>query len=236
MALSEAGKTPLSNIFIDKYMIKANASFVKVYIYGYKYDYLDKSLNSKQISEALNILESDVILAWKYWQNEGILNLNYDSISNVYTVKYLDIDSKLDLNYTSKEKPHYSPKEINELICSNENTKELVNYIQTNFNKLLTHRDIETIVDFYCWLHLPVDVIKLLLSTYCDKNLSFIEKIAIEWNQNGIDTVAKANEFIKTKQTKSGTKSRFINYNQSEWNFDELESLERQYIDKNLER
>lgn len=200
-------ETPISNIFIDKYMKDANGTFVKIYLYGYKNFYHRLSdLTSKDISQSLDILESDIILAWKYWEKQGLLNLYYNEHSNTYTVKYLSINEPLqqpaiqaEANKSPKNKfniiatkPQYSPQEISIYKQSNEEIKDLFSYAQKTLGKLLTYPDMNVIFSFYDWLRLPIDVIKVLLAYYSDKSMNYIEKVAIDWAESGIDTIDKA--------------------------------------------
>ena len=63
--------TPVSNIFIEKYMPNARGEFVKVYLLLLKYNVAgEMGVSSSIISANLNILESDVINAINYWNDE----------------------------------------------------------------------------------------------------------------------------------------------------------------------
>lgn len=194
--------TPISNIFFDKYMPKANAIFVKVYLYGYRnYYHKIQGIDSKKIAEDLDILESDVILAWKYWEKQGIMKLCKNS--HTYDVEYLPIElkptkSEIKLNYNFvSTKPQYSPQEINIYRQSSEEIRDLFKFAQKKLNKLLTYPDMNIIFSFYDWLRLPIDVIKFILSNYCDKNMNYIEKVAVQWAEDGINTVQKAEQRVQ---------------------------------------
>lgn len=197
--------TPISNIFIDKYMPKANATFVKVYLYGYRNCYHDfYELTSKQIADTMDILESDVVLAWKYWEKEGLMKLQFNDKTNNYDVEYLPIEevTESQSGKTVKfnpfsTKPQYSPQELSIYKDSSEQIRELFSYAQKTLNKLLTYTDMNVIFSFYDWLRLPTDIIKLLLAYYSDKSMKYIEKVAIDWAENGIDTIDKAEEQMK---------------------------------------
>ena len=57
---------------------------------------------------------------------------------------------------------------------------------------------------FYDWLGLPMEVIELLLS-YCTASghtgMRYIEKVAIGWAEEGVNTVEKAAEYIELRKT-----------------------------------
>lgn len=197
--------TPISNLFIDKYMPKANATFVKVYLYGYRNCYHDiYDLTSKQIAGILDILESDVVLAWKYWEKEGLMKLQFNDKTNNYDVEYLPIE-QLTQDQVQKPvkynpfstKPQYSPQELSIYKDSSDEIRDLFSYAQKTLNKLLTYTDMNVIFSFYDWLRLPIDIIKLLLTYYSDKSMKYIEKVAVDWAEKGIDTIDKAEEQMK---------------------------------------
>ena len=79
-----ANYTPVSNIFIDKYMPKARGEFVKVYLLGLKYCVSGElGVSSSIMASALHLLETDVLNAWSYWNNEGIIKMNpVDNMGN----------------------------------------------------------------------------------------------------------------------------------------------------------
>ena len=69
----DLGETTIANIFIDIFMPMANGLYVKVYLLGYR-QACDPNSNPKfdnnSIAKNLNIPLSDVIDAWKFWQNK----------------------------------------------------------------------------------------------------------------------------------------------------------------------
>ncbi len=182
--------TSINNVFFDKYMLKANGTFVKIYLYGYRYYYNELSIpSSKEISIDMDILESDVISAWRYWENEGLLKLHYNDELNNYNIEYLQIGN----NYSHR--PQYSTEQIT---THNESDKiaELFKYAGQVLKKTINHNEMDIIFSFYDWLKLPIDVIKLLLKYNSDKHINYIEKVAISWAENDIRTIEQVEEKI----------------------------------------
>lgn len=185
---------PLSSVFVDKYMPDANPTFVKVYLYGLRLCYavgVEKS--NRAIAKALNILESDVVLAWRYWESVGIVRIRPDEC-----IEFLDLT--LASNSPAPKKPAYKAREIASAIEENGELKSLLTHAQNIFGKTFSSSDITTLYGFYDWLGLPVEVILMLLE-YCaslDKySIRYAEKIAIAWAEEGIDTIDKAEEYLK---------------------------------------
>ncbi len=79
--------------------------------------------------------------------------------------------------------------------------KQLIYITQKYMGKMLTQQDINTLIGFNDWLGLPFEVIELLIE-YCvsnnHRNMSYIEKVAISWADEGINTAAKATYRVET--------------------------------------
>ena len=71
--------TILSNIFIDRYMPKANGEFVKVYIYLLRMlGRPEDAFGLSQMADSLFCTEGDILRALKYWENEKLVSLLYE--------------------------------------------------------------------------------------------------------------------------------------------------------------
>lgn len=79
-SISRTEATLLSNNFIDHYMPRANGEFVKVYIYLLRIlGDSSRSLSLDQMADRLTCTEGDICRALKYWQEKGLLALEYDA-------------------------------------------------------------------------------------------------------------------------------------------------------------
>ncbi len=211
--------TPIYNHFIDHYMPKANGTFVKVYLYGYRHCYHGiYDLTTKQIATTLDILESDVLQAWKYWEEKGLVTLHQNTETGTFDVQYLlaapsashtqqpspPIVSPAPKRLVLETRPQYSTEEIHIYTNTSEDVQMLFQSAQKHLGKLLTFNDLSTLFSFYDWLRLPVDVIELLLKHCADnnhRNMRYIEKVAVEWSEKGIDTAQKAKQHIYRHNT-----------------------------------
>ena len=239
--------------FIEKYMPKANGSFVKVYLYGLMCSLMSGvEVTNQDIAKVLDILESDVWNAWRYWQSVGIINTNENSGSfhiefiDLPSPKTLEVPSPKTLEVPLQKKPTYLPKEIDIYITNNEEIRYLVNVAQEKLGKTLGPNSLSTLFSFYDWLRLPVEVIVMLLE-YCasvdKRSLAYIEKVAIDWADKGINTVDKVEALLKNIEKGSKNpqfvqsktaKNKFLNFSQEKPDFDELMKLAREKRIKDL--
>lgn len=200
---------PVMNVFIDQYMPKANATFVKVYLYVLRHCYSNNNqLANDEIAKALHILESDVVNAWLYWESEGVVRLiraeneqhtNFDVEFIDLTSEFQAAEKKQATRIILDTKPNYSTEEIAIYIENDGNIRHMYDIAQTKLGKMLSSADIKTLYSFYDWLRLPIEVIVMLLE-YCvsinKKNMRYIEKVAINWADLGIDSMEKAETYL----------------------------------------
>ena len=84
--------TPVSNVFIEKYMPKARGEFIKVYLLMLKYNNSgEMGASSSILASSLNLLESDILNALNYWNDEGVLKLiPIDKMGN-YNIEFVNL-------------------------------------------------------------------------------------------------------------------------------------------------
>ncbi|MCL2617830.1 MAG: DnaD domain protein [Defluviitaleaceae bacterium] len=96
-------------------------------------------------------------------------------------------------------RPNYTPDEL-EIYGEREEIRALFLRAQEHLKRTLNHNDMNQLFGFYDWLRLPTPVIDRLLA-YCREgghtNMSYIERVALDWAEQGIDTCAKADEYIQ---------------------------------------
>lgn len=201
----ESNTTQISNIFIDEYMTKAQPAYALAYLYAYRHiSSGNVSLSNQDIAKALDMLEGDVQKAWEYWIGQGLIRRHEDGAIEFLTIqpKKPIAANKKETNIVLGRQPEYSPKELSMYLESSETVKELFLMGQAHLGKLLSQNDMSILFGFYDWLCLPLEVIEVLL-VYAVKNnhrsLRYIEKIAIAWAEEGIDSPQKAMDYIRRR-------------------------------------
>lgn len=127
------------------------------------------------LAKALNFTAAETEAALAYWQTTGLLVEEAPAPCG--------------------EKPSYRPEELAYYVEHSPQVKALFNHTSRLLGNLLKHSDMETVFSFYDCLHLPLEVIDCLI-TYCEekniRSLAYMEKVAIAWAEQGIDTQEKA--------------------------------------------
>ena len=186
--------------FIETQLPQANATFVKIYIYLLLLAEKKAEKSFSEIAKTLNILESDLMNAIDYWQNAGLIFADGENIRFGRQNGLKDADIEQDAE--AKETPN-----IAEIISANAELSDMFMLAQEILGKTITEKDMQTIYWFYQDLKMPIEVI-LLLIEYCvskGKNrISYIEKVAVSWNEMGLNNVEAVTNYLKSEEQKTG--------------------------------
>lgn len=199
--------TPLSNVFIDKFMPGARGEFVKVYILGLKYCTSGElGVSSEIIATNLHLLETDVLNAWNYWNDENVIRLvPIDNMGN-YNVEFLDLN----------EIPQEKDDDINLLEELNKSSiKDMLQDIEKLLSRPLSSKEMTMYISWLKDFNFSPEII-LLLIQYCaskgKNDYRYIEKIAINWYDSKIKSVSDAQSFIKKNEDKWIKIKKVLNY------------------------
>ena len=183
-----ADKIELTKAFIEQELPAAPPLYVSVYLMT-----LATGGTAGEVAKKLGTTETAVLYAWGYWKGKGYLQETEEKKEKQEQQKLI-----------SSARPEYSPAELAVYMQKSESMKKLFQSAQQKLGKMLNHNDMSLLFSFHDWLGLPVDVIELLLS-YCTANghcgMRYIEKVALGWAEEGINTEDKAVEYIELRKT-----------------------------------
>lgn len=184
-----AEEIQLSKNFIETELPLAPPLYVSVYLMT-----LATGGTAAEVAQKLNATETDVLYAWGYWKGKGYLQ----------ETEPRKKEDPQQPKLLSSSRPDYSPAELAVYMQKSESMKKLFQSAQQKLGKMLNHNDMSLLFSFHDWLGLPVDVIELLLS-YCTANghcgMRYIEKVAIGWAEEGVNTEERAIEYIELRKT-----------------------------------
>ncbi len=198
----------ISSVFIDDYLPEANATFVKVYIYAMNLAFQKNDVDFLDIAKALNLLESDVIQAFKYWAEKGWVSLSGNSVIFTFPGEQGEnAQSTAIPPEIVQKRPGYTSREVANAINTDSNLSETVSLAQEILGRTLSPSDAETLYWFYDGLKFSPEVILMLLE-YCvskdKRRMSFIEKVAISWHERGITSMEAVNSYLQSEAEHSG--------------------------------
>ena len=101
------------------------------------------------------------------------------------------------------EAPVYSVDELQVYLVQYDWVKELKASAEKYLGHPLSIQELSTLLSLYDWLGLPVEVIEVLLAYCCgkkNKSMRYLEKVAMDWQENGIDTAEKALAHVEKRE------------------------------------
>ena len=75
----DQGSTLVSNLFIDEYMRDANDAQIKTYLYLLRMMSARRRTSISDIADHFNHTEREVLRSLRYWEDKGLLELEYDA-------------------------------------------------------------------------------------------------------------------------------------------------------------
>ena len=205
----------ISYDFAEKYLRFSNAEFIKFYLYA-------KYLADKNGSfPTLEILAKDLDLTpdrtkfiLDFWvsRDELVKRGNGYSFSDTKIAK--KPSAKSDIRTKRVSRPSYSMKEIDTVAATNKSISGLFYQAETVLNKILSQSDMEMLYSFVDWLGLPVEVITMLLSYASKKGKTgrrYLETVAIDWAERGIDTFEAAEAYVMELETADSAERKIRN-------------------------
>lgn len=199
--------TPVSNVFIEKYMPKARGEFVKVYILLLKYTISNEpGVNGSILASSLNLLESDVMNALNYWNDQGVIKLVPIDNMNNFNVEFVQLeDEHID-----------KPQDVHLLdALNNSETNDMLRDIEKILSRPLSTKEMEIYLGWQKEFSFSSELI-LILIEYCASkgktDYRYIEKVALAWNDMGIKTVEQVQSYIKQTEDKWVKIRRILSY------------------------
>jgi DnaD/phage-associated family protein len=187
--------TSVENIFIDRYMAKANGEYVKIYLFLLRHlQVQDTTLALSDIADYLENTERDVIRAIQYWEKCGLLSLEKNPDGSIASIT---IQSRIVAPAADHASLQEAPTPIEPFVSeqnddpatvalqedtlpslsedqptsissfrSRKELKQVLFVTEQYLGKTLTRSEMETITYFYETLHFSCDLIEYLIE-YC---------------------------------------------------------------------
>lgn len=190
--------TPVSNIFIEKYLPQARGEFVKIYLLMLKHNtFGELGVSSSILASTLNLLESDIMNALNYWNDQGVIKLTQIDKMGNFNVEFLDLSDE-DVNNQS------SQVDLLEALNST-NTKDMLRDIETLLARPLSPNEMSIYLNWQKEFGFSSELILILMEYCISKGKSdprYIEKVALSWHDMKITTVEQAQNLIKKNEDK----------------------------------
>ena len=174
---------PVSIEFIENYMPSAPGDYIKVYLFGLLSSSAGIEVSMQSISRSLHLTNLQIEEALSYWQDKGVVLI---SGREPVTCEFLS---------PSPARPKPIPKLYPQ--------KSYIAELQALLNRNLSTGEIKTILDFSNVYGLSHEIV-LMLIRHCSSeavrgkrvSVSYLDKVAMSWADEGVDTTDKAQQKI----------------------------------------
>lgn len=127
----DLGTTPIENMFINTYLSSANEIQIKVYLYALSNAYSgNHDITNENIASEMNLTEGQVVDAWNYWIDQGIVEIGENGAYQIKSVRIQYIQSMNPMLEVEKKprntqiEPDFMPLE------SGNDTREMIKTIE----------------------------------------------------------------------------------------------------------
>lgn len=191
------GSTSVENIFIDSFMPWADGNFVKIYLLGLRRAREDEEVNNKILADLLGVIENDIVRAWDYWEEMGIIKREDDSIvflnlkklfvENVYFAK---TEEKKDLVETM----------TNPIIA------DMLSKVEFLMRRTISPMDKQDLASWIEIYNMPPQIILEAFKYACERQnvykIKYVEKIIRTWSEKNIRSMEAVEEAFRAHDEK----------------------------------
>ncbi len=213
----DLGDTPIENIFINDYMPSADGTYVKVYLMGYKCAKDRQNFNNETIAKNLKLPLTDVLNAWNYWENEGIIVKHETDDEYNYIVEFVNLKQYyVDNVYKHIRKTNDKNKYVdNEQLISNAKNPEIkamMEEIEEMLGRPLKINEKQKIITWLNKYKMNPFIMTQAFS-YCVNNkkvkrFSYIESVVSAWYDEGVKDLDTMVEYLEKRNDRFSTYSR----------------------------
>lgn len=200
-------------VVVDHFIRLANETQLKVLLYLLRHG--DAELSVSQTAGFLKLEEELVEEAFQFWSQANVLDTGEISSSQPFTPSLQpptappSATSPVPLTNVqrSSKEVKLDPSEITAMLKNSQELTDLFALSEKIIGRLLNHMEQRSLVWLHSYLNIRSEVIVLLLN-YCVSiekySISYVEAIAVRWEQEGILTMEQAEEEIQ-RMTKEHT-------------------------------
>lgn len=180
--------TILPNDFIDNHMIKADGEYVKIYLLILRLLNSNLPVEIDQLADTLELTRKDILRALNYWEKEGLLSLSApeDTVPQETPLPVTPVPEKSSYNLSAMEKA-----------IKGTDLEQTLYMAETYLGRPLSTTELSSFYYMHDALSFSSELLEYLIE-YCitrdKKSFRYMESVAINWYQQGIDTVKKARE------------------------------------------
>lgn len=206
--------TQVENVFIAEYMVDAEGIFVKVYLLALMYADTDEMSNSL-IARHLGITEEDVLRAWNYWEEHGVIKKHYQDPHDKfhYAVEFLNLKQRI-YGVAQEEEQHNTDNSSYGHEMDDDELRDVITYVEDIAERLLEGREAEALVSWIYEDGLEPGLVKFAYR-YCvekrkQNRFAYVSAVVREWKKEGIFTLKDAEKYLDDTELRRNQYKRIM--------------------------
>lgn len=192
--------------FVEKWGRLANAEYFRIYIYAFSnFKKTGKIMSAENIAKKLHISREAVEDAIDFWITAEVLWECGDGYAFAPSENCEAAETPVTGQARLRTRPSYDAAEIDAAASVNDKVDYLFRQAEVILEKILSPSDFELLYSFVDWLGLPVEVVIMLLRFAAGQGKTgkrYLETVAIDWADKGINTYESAEEHIREMEMK----------------------------------
>ncbi|WP_206460116.1 DnaD domain protein [Anaerovorax sp. IOR16] len=193
--------TRVENMFINEYMAQAPGDYVKVYLFALMYADINVPLENGIIAKQLSIADEDVLKAWSYWENQGIIRKHYKDPADKfhYQVEFLNLR---ELAYGKKNKQKKAEKIPDHLknLMDDDTIRNMYSEIERIIGRLFEGKEPAEILawirDYNITPELAVYAYSYCTSHRKNNKCKYVGAVVKEWAGKGLTTIGHVEKYL----------------------------------------
>lgn len=194
---------------VDEHIKLAGAASLKVLLYILRHS--GAEIESEELANVLSLSKEDVFDALGYWITCGVLCRKGETMVPAEEARtgiapimpQQSVGEKQEMpKKQKKERISYNFDECADIMAKDSSISEMLLAVEAILSKQLNHREVSLYVTLTHWYGFDTKLVPMLLH-YCrmagSMSSSYIESTGLGWIEEGIDTMEKAEEKVRSK-------------------------------------
>lgn len=194
--------TNVENIFINEYMAQAEGDHVKVFLLALMYAGYDETIDNDMIAKQLNLAVEDVLKAWTYWEQLGVIKKHHDDPKDQfhYHVEFLNLRERIFGTKKNRRKTDGGVPEKWKDMMENTAIRNMYAEIERIAGRLFEGKEMTDILSWITDYGMTPEVVVYAYS-YCvtkrnNNKSKYIASVIKEWAANGFHTMDDVEEYL----------------------------------------
>lgn len=196
--------TMVESIFINEYMVDAPGDYVKVYLFALMYAEINVGMNNEAIAKQLKLPIEDVLKAWTYWEQKGVIKKIHGDERNslIYKVELLNLKERIyGIGGGSGKRKGKEVLTGTQKLLEDEKVKKMFGKIEEITGRPFMGNEPMTIISWIEDYAITPEMVAFAYD-FCEKErknskVNYVGGVIKEWASHGLRTEKQVSKFLE---------------------------------------